>query len=330
MDEKKLMERYPSAYRRVRAWMEEHGDTPAAPSELVPALGFITREEVIRRILSGADWAKEEGGRYVFAPSDGKKPEVRRSGSVPASPEEKTPESPLSETVRRILKKESERNRIGVSATYLKRLTGNPPDEELTALLNSAPWAVRQYGFYRYAEAEAAEPARTEKTECVQLTMEVPEGADPAGEVRQAEAGAEKEQPAMTGSPAPAPSSPETPPSPESPADERGSWQQLSMSIPDDEREEMRVGTVLRVKRRARSLSATVDFGSGLGKASVRIPAAEEPRENPSERWIGQQIVCGVRMVGGSREVRLIGISQETGLVALTPAEQVRNGERVE
>lgn len=301
MDDRQLMERYPSAYRKIRAWMEANGNSPASPSDLVTALGFITREEVIRRILAGAEWAKEEGGGFVYVGQN-----VKQSSPVRLTAKaEDGPADRLTETVRRILKKESARNRIGVSATYLKHLTGNPPDDELAAILNSASWAVRQYGFYRFCEDGEPEPMS-----CEQLSMVSPSEETPLWE----------EEPA----PASPPALSETG---NGEADRTGSgeWQQLSMSIPDDEREEMRVGTVLRVKKRARTLSATVDFGSGLGKASVRVPS-----EQSAEPLVGKQVVCGVRMVGGEREVRLVGIGLESGLVAVSPTEQVRNGDRVE
>ena len=66
MDDRSVKERYPVVYRKLQAYMRENGEKSVTPSELVPALGFITREEVIRRVLDGADWAAEENGRYIL------------------------------------------------------------------------------------------------------------------------------------------------------------------------------------------------------------------------------------------------------------------------
>ena len=66
MEDLRLKERYPAAYRRIRSWMEAHPDRAVTPSELVRELGFITREEVIRRILDGADWAGEDAPKEDF------------------------------------------------------------------------------------------------------------------------------------------------------------------------------------------------------------------------------------------------------------------------
>lgn len=300
LDDAALQAKYPAAYRRIHRWMEANAIRSVSPSELVTELGFITREEVIRRILDGADWAEESGGRYVYADPAGRAETQAKSAKMKASDEN----DPLRETVRNILKKESERNRIGVSATYLKRLTGNPPDSELNRILSDAPWAVRQYGFYRYADEEApAEPV------CEQLRIP---GEPPREEVPTEEPPAKE---------------PPTNPDPPQKAADPGSdgWQQLAMLIPDDEREEMRVGTVLKVKKRARYLEATVDFGPNLGKAQAKVPAPQDPGS-----LVGRQVVCGVKMTGGSREVLIKGVRQEPGLVAISPTETVRNGDRVE
>ena len=316
MEDLRLKERYPAAYRRIRSWMEARPDRPVTPSELVRKLGFITREEVIRRILDGADWAEEDGDCYRFSA-----PDVRTGQGRPASEkghggkaEPKPDRDPLAERIRVLLERESAGNRIGVSATYLRRLCGNPPDTELRRILEEAPWAAMQYGFFRYVAVPEERPDTP--ADCAQISMlDGEEGAD-----------------GLSGTPEP---DAELPPDPQPSRDSRetggtkaaesGTWEQMSIPVPDDGAEELRVGTVRKVRRRARYLSLTVDFGSSLGKAAAKGPIVPEP-----EKLVGEQVVCGVRMTGGKRDVRVKSIGQETGAVTVVPAERVRDGERVE
>ena len=336
MEDLRLKERYPTVYRRIRSWMEARPDRAVSPSELVRELGFITREEVIRRILDGAGWAEEDGDRYRYSSPDGRsgrgRPASEKKSGGKADPER----DPLADRVRVLLERESAGNRIGVSATYLRRLCGNPPDTDMRRILGEAPWAAEQYGFYRYVPVR--EESRTEQppADCAQISMLDGEDSpgmnalsmNAPGEITPDET-APDENPGIPQLPAEI--APEPQPVPESRAaggpktSEGGEWVQLSIPVPDDGAEELRVGTVLKVRRRARYLALTVDFGTTLGKASAKGPIVPEP-----EKLLGEQVVCGVKMTGGKRDVRVKGIGRETGAVAVVPTERVRDGERVE
>jgi|GEM_PF-3122517 len=338
MEDLRLKERYPAAYRRIRSWMEAHPDRAVTPSELVRELGFITREEVIRRILDGADWAGEDGDRYRYSSPDGGRgrgrPDAKKGHVGKADPQPER--DPLADRVRVLLERESAGNRIGVSATYLRRLCGNPPDADMRRILEEASWAAERYGFYRYVPVP--EESRTEQppADCAQISML--DGEDSPGIIvpginapgmNTPTETAPDEKPGIPQPPAEI--APEPQPDPESRAvggpktSEGCEWVQLSIPVPDDGAEELRVGTVLKVRRRARYLSLTVDFGTTLGKASAKGPIVPEP-----EKLLGEQVVCGVKMTGGKRDVRVKGIGRETGAVAVVPTERVRDGERVE
>ena len=348
MNGKTVQERYPAVYQRVRSYLEANGDKSFSPSELVRALGFITREEVIRQVLDGADWAAEENGRYFRTDPAGN---GRGARPVPASDAEGSGMNDvLAQRLKRVLERETARNRIGVSVLYLKRLCGNPEDGEIRRILSGAPWASERYGYYRYVRPEAeedvekhdrqglgAEAVRVEEARpetasaeaksapvCEQLRM------DP-GECREGSSGTAAEDDAEKAGTA----GEETPllrevADPMSPTVKKArsggdGWVQMSMEIPDDGREEMRVGTVLKVKKRARYWSVTVDLGPRYGRAAAKWPSGPE-----AEGLIGQQVVCGIRNGADGRQIRLVGIGQEGGMVAVEPAERVRNGERVE
>ena len=60
----------------------------------------------------------------------------------------------LAEKLRDLLRRESKRNRLGVSLTYLKHLSGNPEDARLRRILKTAPWAREQYGLFLFVDAE--------------------------------------------------------------------------------------------------------------------------------------------------------------------------------
>ena len=355
MDDRGVKERYPAVYRKLRSYMQENVDKSGSPSELVPALGFITREEVIRRVLNGADWAAEENGRYVLrdpAAEEGHLP-LQAPASVREIRDSGQEEDALAQHLRRVLEKETAHSRIGVSAVYLKRLCGNPADGEILRILSGAPWAVQQYGFYRFVAPSESSPetirreavgtaaAEPEKppmkthslitgspTEiragksapvCEQLRMD--SGIDP--EERPSDGGREDgadRAEAKKAVPAPEPSV-----SREKARGDGDGWMQMAMAIPEDDREEMRVGTVMKVKKRARYFALTVDLGSHYGRAAVKWAAGRE-----EAGLLGQQVVCGIRMTASGREVRLMGIGQEGSMIPVEPAERVNNGERVE
>ncbi len=360
MDDRGVKERYPAVYRKVRSYMQENGEKSVSPSELVPALGFITREEVIRRVLDGADWAAEENGRYVLRdPAKDGQPARQAPASVRETRENGQEEDALVLRLRRVLEKETARSRIGVSAVYLKRLCGNPADGEIQRILSDAPWAVQQYGFYRYVppsevsteairpaniiqrEAVGAAAAETEKPAVTAHSLKTDSPAEirteeksaPVCEQLRMDGGIDpEERPSIGGEdgadraetkkavPAPEPSA-----SREKAKGEGNGWIQMTMAVPEDDREEMRVGTVLKVKKRARYWAVTVDFGSHYGRAAAKWSAGRE-----AEGLLGQQVVCGIRMTASGREVRLMGIGQEGSMIPVEPAERVNNGERVE
>ena len=236
----------------------------------------------------------------------------------PAVPEEsgkqRIESDSLSGKLRRILKKESERNRIGVSLTFLKRLCGNPKDEELLRILTDAPWAEKQYGMYRYTEAGDSEEPPAPPV-CEQIPMIAGQLTAPLGP--SAPENHDDSVPRRSAGSASKPGR----------GEEDDGCVQLAMEIPEDGREELRVGTVLKTKgkKRAKNAWASVDFGADFGKADARIPASHLPRD-----LSGKQVVCAVRFENGKRSVRVQCAETERGAVTIAPAEILRNGDRVE
>lgn len=354
MDDRGVKERYPAVYRKIQAYMRENGEKSVSPSELVPMLGFITREEVIRRVLDGADWAAEENGRYVLRdPAQEGLPPRQAPTSVREDRESGQEDDALALRLKRVLEKETARSRIGVSAVYLKRLCGNPADGEIQRILSDAPWAVQQYGFYRYvgpsdSRPEADEPGNV-SPERSGAAETGPAANSPAASSPMANSTQEDERAPVceqlrmnggeeffsaSGSAEGGTDRRETKtavPESEPPAvrdktkGDGDGWLQMAMAIPEDDREEMRVGTVLKVKKRARYWALTVDFGAHYGRAAVRWSSGRE-----AEGLVGQQVVCGIRMTASGRAVRLMGIGQEGSMIPVEPAERVNNGERVE
>ena len=77
-------------------------------------------------------------------------------------------------------------------------------------------------------------------------------------------------------------------------------------------------------RRHARSRTALIDFGPLVGRGTVRLPDLRTELEE------GRQIVCGIRTRDGKREITVKGIDGGEGLVVISPAAEVRNGDRVE
>lgn len=160
--DEEIYKRYPAVYRRLFSYFteklpdERHS---VSTSALVEETGFITREAVIRYVLGRVSWAREASDRhfvYVVDPSGESEPEQQTDNTV-SLPVSRRENLPLAEHVRFVLKKETARNRLGVSLLYLKHLSGNPDEHILERILTEAEWAKKQFGLYLYAET-ASEP----------------------------------------------------------------------------------------------------------------------------------------------------------------------------
>ena len=300
--DERVRRRYPAAYARAAACLREMAPDEANPvtaAEVEAASGFITREAVIAEILSAADWAREVSpGRFVLA-------EPQTASAVPGRGAKGFPaqEDPFVRQAKRALERETARNRVGVSAEYLRHFCGNPDLDALRALLDSAPWAVKQFGFYRYV------PCEPENVPSGNGDAQIP--LDPALVPREAERIAD-------------PVRAEEERTPKSAA----RFEQLSFQPPEKEREEVRVGTLLyaRANRRQKITAIAVDFGRDIGVKKASVPTADLP---VTEAFAGRQVVCRIAYGDGGCTLRVLGTDSEEGAAPLIPAEQVRNGERV-
>ena len=299
-DEERVRRRYPSVWAKAEAaFRAKHPDAsrPVTAAEIEADTGFVTRETVIAEILRAAPFSREIApGRFVMADAPEEAPaEVRQAARSIVSTD-----GPEEELVKRALERETRRNRVGVSVAYLRHLCGNPDPASLGALLDTAPWAAKQFGFYRYIEEQTA-PAEEDAQIPLDPTL-IPRMAEPE--------------------PIPAPE-PETIPQRTA---ER--FEQLSFAIPEKAREETRVGTVQRAKenKRAKTTALTVDFGRDIGVIKARVPANGLPG---GESLAGRQVVCRMTFDNDGCAIRILGVESEGGTVPLVPSEQVKNGDRV-
>ncbi len=332
-----ISRRYPAAYRRLYEYFSRRrpdADRPVDTFRLVEETGFITREAVIRKVLQNADWAREvERGYFAWvdpasSADSSASPGGRSANALSRSvPDPSDADRTLEEQVRGVLKKESEHNRIGVSLTYLKRLCGNPPDETLLRILTDAPWVTKQYGLFRYGESEPENAAPVGEA-CVQIGMEI-DGISPAKEEVLPEKGRQLSQdgPEIDAAVLRSPKTGNTAKSKTVRIAEEKPAVQVPLEIPDEGKEELRVGTVMKIKKKKHAASgwAAVDFGADFGKADAGIPIGPA-----TEKLIGKQVVCTVRFREGKRSVRVLSADSDRGAVAVVPAEAVRNGDRVE
>ncbi len=313
--DERVRRRYPAAYAKVAACFREKAPDearPATAAEIEEATGFITREAVIVQILRAADWAREVSpGRFVSAEAAAK--DGPGAESRPAGKESSAPEEAFAAHVKRALERETGRSRMGVSASYLRHLCGNPNLGSLQSLLDGAPWALKQFGLYRYA-AEAGEESPPAAEEDAQIPL------DPALMPRRAERSAE----------AP-PSEAEAPPARTVSAEPPRHLEQLSFLPPEREREELRIGTLLyaRENRREKTTAVAVDFGRDLGVKKARIPTAEAPAAPAGGALVGRQVVCRMTYADDAMRLCILTADSEEGAVAIVPAGQVGNGDRV-
>ena len=367
-------QRYPAVARKLFGWFREHpGNLPVSASDLVRETGFITREAVVRQVLDDVSWAEEigdgffvrHGGAEAFGigPETGssadRESETRSVSGDDLVPEEKRePPRPLpeedpalTERLKEILRRESARNRLGVSLTYLKHLSGNPEDARLRRILKTAPWSAEQYGLYRFREAgseaagkpevppdreeKAVPPMQPEPAACEQLALDLGDLMPPPAVPSDAE---NPESPAGLKSDTmpKAAAGPETAPG----------WEQLALAVPAAGRTEARIGTVLSVSgkwgkagKAGKSAALRIDLGPELGLRRVNealLPAPEGPiplsnaLPRSPESYVGKQVVCAVRF-GGSEaapEVLLLAVDADPCAVPLSPTDPVRNGER--
>ncbi len=189
--DEEIYKRYPAVYSRLFSYFttnmpdERHA---VSTSALLEETGFITREVVIRYVLGRVSWAAEISDRhFVFADTSSAAPEeVRESpadghGSQPSSPRENLS---FEERVRLVLKRETARNRFGVSLLWIKHLCGNPDETVLERILTEAEWAGKRYGMYVYVGTESN--ADTESEPFAQAEAEeqpVSEGMEEADSV---------------------------------------------------------------------------------------------------------------------------------------------------
>ena len=188
--DEEIYKRYPAVYSRLFSYFttnkpdERHA---VSTSALLEETGFITREVVIRYVLGRVSWAAEISDRhFAFADTSSAAPEeVRESpadghGSQPSYPRENLS---FEERVRLVSKRETARNRFGVSLLWMKHLCGNPDETVLERILNEAEWAGKQYGMYVYVGESESE---TEPEPFAQAEVEeqpVSEGMDEADSV---------------------------------------------------------------------------------------------------------------------------------------------------
>ena len=369
-------QRYPAVARKLFGWFREHPENlPVSASDLVRETGFITREAVVRQVLEDASWAEEigdgffvrHGGAEAFGiwPETGsaadRESETRSMpGDDPASEEKREPPRSLpeedpafTERLKELLRRESARNRLGVSLTYLKHLCGNPNDARLRRILKTAPWSAEQYGLYRFREAgedlpvkPEVQPDREEKAippgqpephipdpaACEQLALDLGDLMPPPAAPSDTETPAEpKPEPIIK-----AEAAPETAPG----------WEQLALAVPAAGRTEARIGTVLSVSgkwgkagKAGKSAALRIDLGPELGLRRVKealLPAPEGPiplsnaLPRSPESYVGKQVVCAVRFSGSEAapEILLLAVDADPCAVPLSPTDPVRNGER--
>ena len=317
--DERVRRRYPAAYAKVAACFREKAPDearPATAAEIEEATGFITREAVIVQILRAADWAREVSpGRFVSAEAAAK--DGPGAESRPAGKESSAPEEAFAAHVKRALERETGRSRMGVSASYLRHLCGNPNLGSLQSLLDGAPWALKQFGLYRYA-AEAGEESPPAAEEDAQIPL------DPTLMPRRAERSAE----APPGEAEAPPSEAEPPPARTVSSEPPRHLEQLSFLPPEREREELRIGTLLyaRENRRGKTTAVAVDFGRDVGVKKARVPSAEMPAGEP---LAGRQVVCRMTYADDALRLRILRTDSEEGAAAIVPAGQVRNGDRV-
>ncbi len=303
--DERVRRRYPAAYAKIAACFRELEPDEARPvtaAEIEAASGFITREAVIAEILSAADWAREVApGRFVSASPERKGTAARSTRKTPPR------DDPFVGLVRRALEQETRRNRVGVSAEYLRHFCGNPDLDALHALLDSAPWALKQFGFYRYVP-DAGEEAAKGSEGARQIPLDP--ALVPSATVQDAEPAREMAE------------NPRTPKS-------RARFEQLSFLPPEKEREEVRVGTLLyaRANRREKTTAIAVDFGRDIGVRKAAVPSSAFPA---ADALTGHQVVCRIVYGDGGCELCVLGADSEQGKIPIIPAEQVQNGDRVE
>ena len=303
--DERVRQRYPTAYAKVAASFRAKAPNEARPvtaAEIEEATGFITREAVIAEILRAADWSREIApGRFVSAEERAEERTAAQTRS--SSRGSRTADDPFVSLLKRALERETSRNRLGVSAAYLRHFCGNPDPAALGELLDGAPWAVKQFGLYRYA-GEPGPDSPSASGENAQLPL------DPALTPQRAE-------------PAESDAGPSRMKSTEAPR-----FEQLSFLPPEREREEVRVGTLLyaRENRREKTTAFAVDFGHDIGVKKARVPTADMPAGEP---LAGRQVVCRMTYADGELALRILTTDSEDGAAAVIPAVQVANGDRV-
>lgn len=107
------------------------------------------------------------------------------------------------------------------------------------------------------------------------------------------------------------------------------------IGIEEFDKVDMRAGTIVEVKENRKSRNPAyalkIDFGEAIGikKSSAQITTLYQP-----EDLLGRQVICCVNLtpmhIGSIKsEVRILGTESKQGVVLLTPAEGVENGDRV-